>query len=43
MKLAQFRPKGGGAQRLGVQLEERLWDVAALAAAVEDSGGIIPA
>jgi 2-keto-4-pentenoate hydratase/2-oxohepta-3-ene-1,7-dioic acid hydratase in catechol pathway len=43
MKLAQFRLKGGGAQQLGVLLEESLWDVAALAAAVEDSGGIVPA
>ncbi|HJQ31964.1 MAG TPA: fumarylacetoacetate hydrolase family protein [Pyrinomonadaceae bacterium] len=43
MKLAQFRAKGGGARRLGVLLEGELWDAAALAAAVEDSGAVVPA
>jgi 2-keto-4-pentenoate hydratase/2-oxohepta-3-ene-1,7-dioic acid hydratase in catechol pathway len=39
MKLAQFRLKGTSEPRLGVLSGGRLWDVAALARAVEDSGG----
>jgi 2-keto-4-pentenoate hydratase/2-oxohepta-3-ene-1,7-dioic acid hydratase in catechol pathway len=43
MKLAQFRLKGTPELRLGVQWEGRLLDVAALARAVEDSGGVAAA
>ncbi|MDT5268132.1 MAG: hypothetical protein QOH49_318 [Acidobacteriota bacterium] len=43
MKLAQFRLKGTSAARLGVLSGERLLDVAALARAVEDSGGVAAA
>jgi 2-keto-4-pentenoate hydratase/2-oxohepta-3-ene-1,7-dioic acid hydratase in catechol pathway len=43
MKLAQFRLKGTPELRLGVQSGERLLDVAALARAVEDSGGVTAA
>lgn len=43
MKLAQFRLKGTSEVRLGVQSGERLLDVAALARAVEDSGGVAAA
>jgi acylpyruvate hydrolase len=39
MKLAQFRTQASAAQRLGLLVDERLIDVAALARVVRESGG----
>src|SRR5437868_13038230 len=39
MKLAQFRTKTSDARRVGVLADGRLFDVAALARAVRESGG----
>jgi 2-keto-4-pentenoate hydratase/2-oxohepta-3-ene-1,7-dioic acid hydratase in catechol pathway len=39
MKLAQFRMKATGEQRLGAQSGEKLFDIAALARAFKESGG----
>lgn len=39
MKFAQFRTGPGDKQRLGIQIDDRVGDVAALAAAVKQAGG----
>lgn len=42
MKLAQFKTKGSLAPRLGLALNEKLIDIAALAQSVKASGGDVP-